>query len=287
MHRSGYTGISLSSSGKVVLINNIMKGNKYNFGLVGMYDSDFDNQIDTTNMVDGKTLYYIQGVADKVYDSDTNAGTFYCIGCVNVTLKNLDLKNNDYGIFFWNTTRSKIQNVDASKNYFGIYLSSSSSNTLSRNNASNNNNLGFYILRSSSNNRLIGNNASNNHGTFASGIIIRDNSNKNTLISNIAVNNSHGYGIEIESSRKNKIYNNIFNNTNNFYFSSSKINTWNTTMQSGTNIIGGSFLGGNYWANPEGTGFSQTCKNVDGICDKRYILDAKNIDYFPLAKDKH
>lgn len=330
--KNGFTGISLSSSGKVVLINNIMKGNKYNFGLVGMYDSDFDNRIDTTNMVDGKPLYYIQGVADIVYDSDTNAGAFYCISCVNVTLKNLDLKNNDYGIFFWNTTRSKIQNVDASKNgcgiclsssssntlsknsasknYFGIYLSSSSNNSLNRNNASkneigidlyyhssnnmlrgnnasNNNNLGIYILRSSSNNRLIGNNASNNHGTFASGIIIRDNSNKNTLISNIVVNNSHGYGIEIESSRKNKIYNNIFNNTNNFYFSSSKINTWNTTMQSGTNIIGGSFLGGNYWANPQGTGFSQTCKNGDGICDKRYILDAENIDYLPLAKDKH
>lgn len=51
---------------------------------------------------------------------------------------------------------------------------------------------------------------------------------------------------------------------------------------------GCSFLAGNFWANPEGTGFSQTCPDVngDGICDKRYILDANNIDYLPLAKDK-
>jgi len=26
-----------------------------------------------------------------------------------------------------------------------------------------------------------------------------------------------------------------------------------------TNIIGGPNLGGNFWANPSGTGFSQTC----------------------------
>ena len=73
-----------------------------------------------------------------------------------------------------------------------------------------------------------------------------------------------------------------------FIFTNSNINTWNTTRQSGINIIGGSFLGGNFWANPDGTGFSQTCKDVngDGICDKSYILDANNIDYLPLAKDK-
>jgi len=47
-------------------------------------------------------------------------------------------------------------------------------------------------------------------------------------------------------------------------------------------------LGGNFWANPNGKGFSQTCKDVngDGICDLSRILDANNIDYLPLAKEK-
>ena len=67
------------------------------------------------------------------------------------------------------------------------------------------------------------------------------------------------------------------------YFLSSGI--WNITKQPGTNIIGGPYLGGNFWAYPNGTGFSQTCpdNDKDGICDVRYTLDENNIDYLPLA----
>ena len=133
-------GIYLSSSNYNTLTNNTMNGNLYNFRLSGDSNSDFNNQIDTTNMVDGKPVYYIKGVSDTVYDSSTNAGTFYCIDCVNVTIKNLDLRKNYYGILFWNTTRSNIQNVNASNNYYGIYLQSpSTNNTLSGNNATSNN----------------------------------------------------------------------------------------------------------------------------------------------------
>ena len=117
-------GISLDSSNYNTLTNNTMNGNKYNFILSGYANSEF-NQIDTTNLVDGKPVYFINSGADTVYDSLTNAGTFYCLNCVNVTLKNLDLKNNYNGILFWNTTRSNIQNVSASYNYKGIYLVSS------------------------------------------------------------------------------------------------------------------------------------------------------------------
>ena len=54
---------------------------------------------------------------------------------------------------------------------------------------------------------------------------------------------------------------------------------------SGTNIVGGSYLGGNFWGYPNGTGFSQTCINTngDGICDSPYVLDANNTDYLTLA----
>ncbi len=81
------------------------------------------------------------------------------------------------------------------------------------------------------------------------------------------------------------IYNNIFNNTNNFEFSGSNIDTWNITKKSGTNIIGGFHFGGNFWVNPKGTGFSQTCidSEGDGICDSSYSLDIYNIDYLPLS----
>jgi parallel beta-helix repeat protein len=79
-------GISLDFSINSMLTNNSMNGNGYNFQLAGSSISHFNNQIDTTNLVDGKPIYYIKGAANTVYDSSTNAGTYFCINCVNVTL---------------------------------------------------------------------------------------------------------------------------------------------------------------------------------------------------------
>ncbi len=128
---SGY-GIYMSSSGSNILINNRMADNLYNLGVFG-YGSDFDNSIDTSNTVDGKRVYYIKGSSNAVYDASIGAGTFYCINCVNITVKDMELDNNGAGVFFWNTTRSKIQNINASYNYYGIYLMSSGNNMLSSN----------------------------------------------------------------------------------------------------------------------------------------------------------
>ncbi|MEM2933267.1 MAG: NosD domain-containing protein, partial [Candidatus Pacearchaeota archaeon] len=94
------------------------------------------------------------------------------------------------------------------------------------------------------------------------------------------------YGIYLSSSSNNNIYNNFFNNTNNFGFGGTiYANNWNTTKTPGTNIVGGPYLGGNFWAKPDGTGFSQTCtdNNKDGICDSSYTLNSSNVDYLPLT----
>jgi len=61
--------------------------------------------------------------------------------------------------------------------------------------------------------------------------------------------------------------------------------TWNISKTPDKNIVGGPYLGGNFWANPNGTGFSQTCNDIDmdGICDDPYVIDENNIDYLPLS----
>ncbi len=330
-------GVSLSSSSNNTLSDNMMT----NFNLDGDTDSDFDNYIDISNLVDGRPIYYIMKVSDTTYDSSSNAGTLYCISCVNVTIKNLNLNKNGKGIYLWNTSQSRIQNVRTSNNIIGIYLSSSRYNTLSNNTANSNiwygtgislshssnnmlsgnkaynNGVAGISLSSSNNNTLTGNNVNSNNinrddrygygirlygssrntlsGNIASnnlkGIYLYYFSNHNKLTGNIASNNVYGIYLR-HYSTSNKIYNNIFDNKHNVVFVESKINTWNTTKQSGTNIIGGSFFGGNFWANPDGTGFSQICKDVngDGICDTSYIFNAENIDYLPLSmnftKDK-
>ena len=256
-------GISLISSSKNMLKNNIMKGNSHNFDLRGSSDSEFNNQIDTTNLVDEKPIYYIKGLRNTVYDSYTKVGTFYCISCVNVTITNLDLKNNGNGIFFWNTTHSRIQNINASNNGYGISLSSSSDNVLIGNDANSNSgdpwgsSYGIF-LNSSNNNTLISNNANLNSGD---GISLFSSSN-NTLIGNNASENlkwiestPFGYGISLFSSSNNTIYNNYFNNMVNAYDDGSNI--WNIPKTPGTNIINGAFSGGNFWSDYSG-------KDTDG-----------------------
>jgi hypothetical protein len=105
------------------------------------------------------------------------------------------------------------------------------------------------------------------------------------LNSNRIVSNSE-YGLYMLESGNSSIYNNYFNNTNNTYFKGSNAGTsLNTTLTQAKNILDGPYLGGNFWATPEGTGFSQTHtdKNGDGICDVAYALNKECIDYLPLA----
>jgi hypothetical protein len=62
------------------------------------------------------------------------------------------------------------------------------------------------------------------------------------------------------------------------------MNYWNATLTAGTNIIGGPYKGGNFWANPSGTGYSQTCEyNSSGLCINNYTINSSNIDYLPLV----
>ncbi|MGB9938910.1 NosD domain-containing protein [Methanosarcina sp.] len=81
------------------------------------------------------------------------------------------------------------------------------------------------------------------------------------------------------------IYNNYFNNTINVRLGSHEEYTWNNSRTPGTNIAGGPYLGGNYWANPNGTGFSETCMDSDGdwICDSPYNVNGSDFDFLPLA----
>lgn len=80
------------------------------------------------------------------------------------------------------------------------------------------------------------------------------------------------------------IYNNFMNNTANINIDD-YAQYWNTTIANVTNIIGKPQIGGNYWAAPDGTGYSENCDdiNLDGFCDTEYTLTSLNIDYLPLT----
>jgi parallel beta-helix repeat protein len=240
-------GISLSDSS-----NNTINGNNASNNVDGIYLYSSSNNMLSGNNANSNIYNNI-----ILYLSSNNT-----LSGNNASSSN---SNYEYGIYMGNSSNNTLSGNNASNNYYGIYLDYSSNNTLSGNNASNNSDFGIY-LDYSSNNTLNGNNvSSNNYGSYWL-----------------------GGGIYLSNSNDSKIYNNNFNNINNFYIYNSNINAWNITkftLNSGINVVGGPHLGGNFWANQNGTGFSQTCTDADrdGICDAQYTLDSNNIDYLPLA----
>jgi parallel beta-helix repeat protein len=229
------TGIALAESGNNTLRNNMMSGNTlYNFNADGFSYSELDNDIDTSNLVDGKPIYYLVDASDTVIDSATNAGVVYCIHCDNVTVKDLNLTKNGDGILFYNTSNSRITNnsiricevnigLDSCSNNgitgndvdggnFGIALWASGSNTIKDNNVRHSLDRPNIYLWDSDHNVLTGNNAS-----IGAGGINLVGSSYNVITNNIVSNSYYNEGIALVSSSHNTLTNNTMEeNVQNF-----------------------------------------------------------------------
>lgn len=81
-----------------------------------------------------------------------------------------------------------------------------------------------------------------------------------------------------------RVYDNYFNNSVNTVIGSGVTGEWNVRKSPGLNIIRGPYIGGNYWAHPDGSGFSETHPDADGdgFCDESFTFDGQT-DALPLA----
>jgi parallel beta-helix repeat protein len=234
--------------------------------------------IETSNVVFDGNGFTIDGTG-------SSSGVFASIGSplTNVTVRNVTLTDWGNGIYYVRISDGAIHDIIAQNNLNGIHLFASSSNTIANNTVQQNNNNGID-LDDSSNTTIVNNTIQNNRD----GIILSANSNNNTIAHN-TVTNSGIAGVVLDTgASENLIYNNFLNNTNNVRVTGTGDNTWNVTQQPGPNIIGGPFLGGNYYATPAGDGFSQTCTDADGdgFCDQPKTIDANNVDFLPLTRQQ-
>jgi parallel beta-helix repeat protein len=181
-------GIWLDSSNSSSINGNTFTAN-------GLYVYDSYQDFVVNNIVNGKPLVYLEGVADW---SVSNAGQVILVNCNNITVENFILSSASVGLELWETNNSIISgNVITANNYGGIILYSSSSNSISGNNITANNNDGIW-LDSSSGNILSGNNITNN----GDGIDLY--SSPGNIISGSNITNNGG-GIEFYSSSSNII----------------------------------------------------------------------------------
>jgi len=129
-------GIRLSESSGNILRNNKMADNHYNFYIYGETPSDFANDIDTSNTVDGRPIYYWINKRDSTVPS--GAGYVALINCTLITVQNQSLVSNGQGVLLINTTDSTVIENNIAYNTYGIYLDHSSSNSIYYNNFANN-----------------------------------------------------------------------------------------------------------------------------------------------------
>jgi len=192
------------------------------------------------------------------------ANGFNLTNVSNVTIKNVEIKAFEGGYGIWLDTSSNntvLGNNITAGNGISIYFWYSSNNTISGNNITNNH-YGIFIGESTFN-IISGNTVANNR---AEGIRLYASSNDNTIIGNKITNNDHG--IYLDESSDNKFYhNNFVNNTQQvFFYTSGYANSWDNEME------------GNYWSNYTGVDRDP----IDGIGDTSHVIDPSNRDNFPL-----
>ena len=242
----------------------------------------------------------IQNAIDKASTGDivyVHNGTY--IENININISNLKIigdsvdnvivhaLNPDSHTFHITANKITISGFTATGSYncgyAGICIENANYCIVSNNSCFGNLCAGIY-LRFSNYCIIENNNISNND----CGGLKLHNCNDNIIRGNWLENNLN-MGIDVFGAcNNNLIYNNYVDECRkNAIDSKYDSNIWNITKTSGINIIGGPYLGGNYWGDYNGVD-----NNNDGFGDMIYEIkdepgeNINNMDYLPLFKDE-
>jgi len=280
---SGFTvrnfvkGITLSRSIGLHLRDNAMVNNTYDFGDYTLQAHD----IDTSNTVDGKPIYFWANQQGRQVPVD--AGFVDLVHCVNITVNHLNLTNNIQGLVLKDTNNSLVENTCITHNWDGLYLESqSSNNTIVNNNISDNNakyGVGIYVSTSSGN--IIRNNSilDNAYGLFLDStvydIVIGQKSSGNTVTGNVVsgntVANDSLVGVYSNQAEDNVFYENNFVNNTQQVYSLNSTNEWDEGNE------------GNYWSDFQTKYPNATEIGSSGVWNTPYVIDTSDIDNYPLT----
>ena len=197
-------GIVIFGSGNTTISGNIM--NHYGLGIYGSIEEISSYDIDATNLVNGKPLYYYTNEVHLGPDNFTNAGQVILVNCNDSFVSNLSISDSSIGISLHYCNSNNISGNTANNNRYGIYLFFSDYNIVSGNTANTNNAIGIFLDNSDSN--TVSGNTVNYNDIFGIGL---GSSNNNAISGNTVNYNIHG-GIHLTFSD----YNTISGNTANY-----------------------------------------------------------------------
>jgi parallel beta-helix repeat protein len=251
-----------------------------------------DGNIDPPSAPISTTNNMIYTLTNNIYDEIVVEKSDIVIDGASYTVQGNGTGN---GFTLYSVTSVTLTNINIKNFAYGIYLESSSYNSIHRNNISGNDYDGIEVYSSSDFNNITENRIEAN-GWFGVGILYSHN---NTITANDIANNDDGidaydasgteisknritgsgeFGIGLYSSSENAIFlNNFVNNTQHVY-SEYSTNRWDNGYPSG----------GNYWSDYIGTdtysGPNQNQPGSDGIGDTPYNVGENNQDGYPLMQ---
>jgi parallel beta-helix repeat protein len=287
---SGFSwfGVELDGSGNTTLRDNWLSQNQYGFGVDGGSLSDFLNDIDDSNRVNGKPIRYLVNQRDLTVDSLTwsDVGFLGFVNSSNIVVKDLEVRNNVQGVLFAGVTDSSVTGVKMSHNWNGVYVAYSRNVSVYEVEATLNFDYGIKFFNSSGS-RAFHNKVDSNGwagiGLFGSSHSVLDlneasfatydlhlvRTNNSVITGNTAIPREGGYSIAVYYSHNNSIYHNTFQNS--LLFAETRngslftpVNSWNNSVE------------GNFWTAYSGHDVD------DGVGDAAYRVGVNNFDYYPL-----
>ena len=303
---SGFYGIFIDNCDSNIIYDNTIKNNNGNG--IQINQSDL-NQITYNRIKDNQNGIFLYNSSfntiqnNFAIDDNSVNGIFLNETSNNNTISyNMILKNSKNGIFLNDHCDNNILFSNNIKNSIdsGIRLENSSSNSIDSNIISSNDNYGIMVVGANNiiedcsvfsngehgiflfaddNNNIFGNTISSNN---KDGISMSNSS--IDMVYNNEINNNLRYGINLDFfTFSNTIYNNyIHDNSQNGMDKSIGKNFWNISKTSGPNIVGGSFIKGNYWDSFDEQSEGITDSNDDGISESSYTIYGTNKDYGPI-----
>ncbi|MDH7564422.1 MAG: NosD domain-containing protein [Candidatus Bathyarchaeota archaeon] len=143
-------GIYIDHSPSNILKDNVIAESwpHGSFGVAGSALRDFMNNVDTSNTVDGKPIYYWVNRHDCEVPAD--AGYLALVNCSNIIASDLNMSDNYQGVMLAFSNHVLLKNLNLSTNFTGLWIVNSNNNTVHACTLKNNVN-GIYMKNSSYN----------------------------------------------------------------------------------------------------------------------------------------
>lgn len=90
----------------------------------------FQFDIDTSNTINGKPVYFVKNQSDLVFDETMEIGYLALISCNNILVKNIKISTTGCGILLHETTDSIIEESSFLNSFKGIWISCSNNNII-------------------------------------------------------------------------------------------------------------------------------------------------------------